>query len=82
MFAHLSLGLIGELIVKEGSVAVVRLHTRQTTSPQKPWGNQNQRIRLELRSHAQVRTHARTKASTRTYSLLPWHSNKNKIDVQ
>ena len=34
--------------------------------------------RLELRSHAQVRSHARTQASTRTYSLLPWHSNKNK----
>ena len=25
-----------------------------------------------------VRTHARTQASARTYSLLPWHSNKNK----
>ena len=34
--------------------------------------------RLKLRSHVQVRTHARTHASARTYSLLPWHSNKNK----
>ena len=35
--------------------------------------------RLELRSHVQVlRTHARTQTSARTYSLLPWHSNKNK----
>ena len=25
-----------------------------------------------------VCTHARTQASARTYSLLPWHSNKNK----
>ena len=32
--------------------------------------------RLELRSHAH--TYARTQASARTYSLLPWHSNKNK----
>ena len=31
--------------------------------------------RLEI---VQVRTHARTQASARTYSLLPWHSNKNK----
>ena len=34
--------------------------------------------RLELRSHVQIRTYARTQASARTYSLLPWHSNKNK----
>ena len=34
--------------------------------------------RLELRSHVQVRTHARTQAIARMYSLLPWHSNKNK----
>ena len=33
---------------------------------------------LELRSHVRVRMHARTQASARTYSLLPWHSNKNK----
>ena len=34
----------------------------------------NRRPRLELRSHAQVCTHA----SAHTYSLLPWHTNKNK----
>ena len=35
-------------------------------------------FRLKLRTHAQVRTHAHIQAGARTYSLLPWHSNKNK----
>ena len=38
--------------------------------------------RLELRSHVHVRTHTRTQARARTYSLLPWHSTKTKVDVQ
>ena len=38
----------------------------------------NWSCRLELRSHVQVRTHAHIQASARTYSLLLWHSNKNK----
>ena len=38
-------------------------------------------FKLELSLGAQITrsgTYARTQASARTYSLLPWHSNKNK----